>query len=128
MSIEWIKRDMSVFEGKEFSQIKGMEPGSDEITFLTSDLKVYKMLHEQDCCEQVYLCDVCGDPSALLHTPTLVVFSTSQDGDDDSYESSTWTFYTFRTMMGTVTLRWFGSSNGYYSESVDIFELRRCSK
>lgn len=35
-----------------------------------------------------------------------------------------WTFYTMRTNKATVTLRWLGSSNGYYSVDVEFEEVR----
>jgi hypothetical protein len=110
-------------ENVVFTDIRGMVPGSERIAFTTVDSQVYIMFHEQDCCESVQLLDVIGDVSDLLNTPILsfTVATNSKDtpiGEGD--DSCTWTFYEFQTQKGHVTLRWYGSSNGYYSERVDF--------
>ena len=84
------------------------------------------MLHESDCCEQVFLADVCGDPNDLIGTPIVEACQISSDGTPphaDADESWTWTFYRLSTIKGTVVLRWFGTSNGWYSEEVKLHEI-----
>jgi len=120
--------------------------GDDVLQIETGDA-TYRMYHEQDCCENVYLDEVIGDLDDLIGTPILTARESSDSDrnealqlllDPEEYvmyklktfaepappcdESETWTFYEFRTIKGSVTLRWYGSSNGYYSESVSIYK------
>ena len=117
--------------GKTIVSIVGMEKGSEEITFTTLDGKQYKMYHEQDCCENVTIDDVCGDVMDLIGSPLLLAEErTSEENppdfkDVECQESFTWTFYHFATINGYLDLRWYGESNGYYSESVDFEEIKK---
>ena len=84
------------------------------------------MFHERDCCESVSVEDICGELSWLVGAPILMaeeVCNVPLPAKDSWDESHTWTFYKFATTKGYVTIRWYGTSNGYYSESVDIEKI-----
>lgn len=92
---------------------------TNEIIFHTDKGK-FKMYHDQECCESVYVEEVHGDMNDLLSTPILV----AEERINESSDTETWTFYELRTIEGSVTIRWYGTSNGYYSETVDFIELK----
>lgn len=94
----------------------------DFIVFITSTSEVYKMYHLQDVCESVSIEDICGDLNLLLNKPILVAEEAMNEYHkyDDSY---TWTFYRLATIDTYVTIRWYGTSEGYYSEHVDFVKL-----
>jgi hypothetical protein len=78
------------------------------------------MLHYQDCCEDVHVEEIHGDLEVLENFPLVEAEEVTQDDLSVGVESGTWTFYKLGTIIGNVTIRWYGSSNGYYSERVSV--------
>jgi len=109
--------------GKTFSRVTG-GVGAGEMVF-ENDSERYVFTHDQDCCENVDICDILGDLEDLVGEPLLMAEEVSgeipADFNEAEYESVTWTFYKFATRKGYVDVRWLGESNGYYSESVDLY-------
>ena len=107
--------------GKTFSSVRVID--DDKLVFENGDGR-FVFFHQQDCCENVRIEDVCGDLQDLEGEPLLEAEEASNgelvDFDYGYNESYTWTFYKFRTKKGGVTVRWLGTSNGYYSESVNL--------
>lgn len=113
---------------KKFEDLLGhcithIEKSHDELKLYLSDTVYVHMYHQQDCCECVYIEDICGDLDDLIGSPLLQAeeVSNHDGGPLEAYdESYTWTFYKLATIKGSTTIRWYGSSNGFYSEYVDV--------
>ena len=105
---------------KTLSSVVPDKDGTEEILFTTIDGDIYKLYHSQDCCESVWLDDICGDLEDLVGAPIIIAEERTQCANGDNCESGTWTFYHLATRKGHVTLTWKGESNGYYSESVSF--------
>lgn len=142
--------DWNSYDRVEFSDLQGktlvkIEATEDEVHFYT-ETEHYLMYHSQNCCESVSIDDINGDLQDLLNTPLTLAEEVSNEQfekewegsfitkDDDYWkkseeygyypESHTWTFYKLATVKGYVDIRWFGESNGYYSESVDFIKFK----
>jgi hypothetical protein len=116
--------DFSELVGKTLASITAQKVEDDVVTIKTEDGKTYIIDHSQDCCECVQLERVEGDLENLIGSP-IVAAEEVADGDvlDDLAESYTWTTYKLTTDKGSVTLRWYGVSNGYYSEVPSFKEV-----
>lgn len=109
--------------GQTYSRVKKGE--YDTLEFIRSDGVKHVFFHDQSCCEQVYIEDICGDLKDLEKSSILVAEEVSNNtpckkGDED--DMFQWTFYKFATAKGHVTVRWYGTSNGYYSIDVELEE------
>ena len=104
--------------------VENIDVKDEEIVFWCNNNRVFRMFHQQDCCETVMVEDIAGDINDLIGSPIVLAEERSQKNPQPSRDDSeTWTFYEIGSAKGTVTIRWFGSSNGYYSESVSFAEV-----
>lgn len=128
-----INIEIEILKGKTLKKVekvdkKPINDHDDEIHFTVTDEEKYKLYHFQNCCEDVYIESIVGDLDDLVGSPILaaecVTNSEENVKDKDGYidESVTWSFYKLATIKGSVTIRWFGTSNGYYSETVDFIK------
>ena len=117
--------DVSDMLGKTMvSVVRHPHDEEDVLYFTDTENNRWKMYHYQDCCESVYLEDVVGNLEDLVGSPLLMSELVSSTEEDLEYgEHCTWTFYKFATIKGYVTLRWYGTSNGYYSEGVEFEKI-----
>lgn len=123
------EHNVSDWVGRTIVNIDAAEGG--EVVRLTFDNgDAYEMYHSQDCCESVYIESIVGDLQDLVGEPLITAEEVRHEGENpegveipEYQDSFTWTFYKFSTRKGYVDIRWYGGSNGYYSESVDIVKV-----
>lgn len=102
---------------------------NDEMTFIfTNGMKV-KFYHSQNCCESVYIESIVGDINDLIGNTLVVAEEVSNfdtpasklpENDVEWGDVEQWTFYKFDSNKGGITVRWYGTSNGYYSTDVSM--------
>ena len=127
-TIEDVKENLA----SGIKKVVGYKDETKEIYFYCKNGNIVKFFHNQDCCEYVRLADADGLKNGVdIFTDCnwcvideVIKYDTDKDTKpiceyDHSY---TWTFYKFKTNKGYDTMRWYGESNGYYSENVD-FEI-----
>lgn len=110
--------------------VSGLVPGNDVVTFYCKDGTEILMYHYQDCCERVFIESVDSyDNNDDIYTNCewciIEEVSNIEKGPiENNWENSwTWTFYNVKTNKGYDTIRWYGTSNGYYSERVDFADI-----
>lgn len=100
--------------GRTIQEIRGAKKGSSHIYIYCTDGSRYLMSSDDgppnDC--HVNVEDICGDINDLIGSP-LTVFEESSSPKDIE---GTWTFYKMATIKGSVDIRWYGTSNGFYCE------------
>ena len=101
---------------------------NDEIIFESScSNNIYKMYHDQDCCEKVYIKQIDGDLNDIINSPIIKAeeVTVAEDNEEDYYFIGKHTFYKIFTVKGDVTIAWYGESNGYYTVQVDFEKLKQ---
>jgi hypothetical protein len=113
-------KSVAELEGRVLTEVRqSVYKDNDAVIFTLDDGGQFMLSHDQDCCESVSVESLSGDFEDLVGEPLFIAEVRTAEGPSSEYgDTSTWTFYTFSTIKGTVDLKWQGSSNGYYSESV----------
>lgn len=132
------------FQDCEFETLKGhtlknyisyddsYSGGSVELEIKSRNGYTFKFRHYQQCCEHVYLEDVLDDLLDIIQSDEEILYAEKSSSEDDNYNDQalefpgdsentvTYTFYKLRTKSYSCTLRFYGTSNGCYSEDVDF--------
>ena len=122
------KRKTAKFEdllGLTLSDVTVMQGTDDDfITFKTTCGREFKMKHDNESFEKVFIADITGDMPGLIATPVLLAeVSTNDEPEPKNDAEAMWTFYKLATIKGYVDIRWYGESSGFYSMGVSFYEV-----
>jgi hypothetical protein len=116
----WIYRGDLDFETLVGKTINKIEVEDDRVNLFT-DCGRYTMISFEQWCGndvEVYLDnDEEDNLDVILNSPILL--AEESEGSVDGYD---YTFYKLSTAIDSITLRFYGRSNGYYSESVELYK------
>lgn len=116
------KQELEDLNGEVISHID-VDKTSDEILITTESGRQILIYHAQECCEVVGIRSVSPDYTNAVKEIILSLNTTEMQFDSAESDSQTITVVELKTTGCTVVSVWFGESNGYYSESVDIAEI-----
>lgn len=114
---------VEVLKGLTLQSVTGCEVGSYEVAFISVDGRKFSMCHYQECCEDVSIEDVVGDVDDIIGNEILYAEERKSDTELIEYGNEQWTFYNIATIKGAIDLRWYGTSNGFYSTDVSVEEV-----
>jgi hypothetical protein len=126
---EWVEASFSELKCETITSITG-KVGDELMTFKCESGKEARLIYHNDCCAIASIEDICGDLQDLVNVPLLQAEEVSSKDNPEGVkipeyqDSFTWTFYKLATIHGSVTIRWYGASNGYYSEQA-TFEWKK---
>jgi len=114
--------DLKDLKGKRVLAVNGLKAGSEAADFLLSDGSIFEMAYYPECCASCSILEMDCTPEDFIDQEILnaeEVGGGETPAPDSEYapESYTWTFMKFTTSKGHFTIRWYGESNGYYSET-----------
>lgn len=115
------------FEGIKINELVIADDDHSAYFIFDDEKRILELMHQQDCCEDVYLADIDVDDDFAGNNSYIVSFEevgitecTGEYGDSETY-----TFYRIQSTTGSCWMRWVGTSNGYYSERVDFTIYKR---
>ena len=117
-------KKFELLKGGIIKEIIGLEENSESVIFhIETNLNDVKRIiivnfnHHQDCCESFMLEEYHGN---IQVGDVIREISIREESAESEWGSATWSFLVIETQMNSITLRFCGESNGYYSESCDV--------